>query len=110
MKNNIQSQNTYEELNTIENERDKARIGLCTTCKNGPTCMFLNGLNRQILHCEEFQIAEEEVEKQVNTLPGNNTQNEVKTAVKGLCASCDNLSFCTFDKPESGIWHCEEYL
>lgn len=104
---NNQNLRNYEEYSTLENEGDKEQLGLCTTCKNGPTCMFLNGVSRQILHCEEFQVSQEEVEKQVNTFLENN--KEPKTEIKGLCATCENLSECSYNKPESGIWHCEDY-
>jgi len=28
---------------------------------------------------------------------------------KGLCSNCDNRQTCIYPKPESGVWHCEEY-
>jgi hypothetical protein len=27
----------------------------------------------------------------------------------GLCRNCARLSDCTYPRPESGVWHCEEY-
>jgi hypothetical protein len=27
----------------------------------------------------------------------------------GLCSTCENSETCTFQKPEGGVWHCEEY-
>jgi hypothetical protein len=34
---------------------------------------------------------------------------EQPTASRGLCTSCELLKTCTFIKPESGVWRCEEY-
>lgn len=28
---------------------------------------------------------------------------------KGLCVNCDDRFICTFRRPESGVWFCEEY-
>ena len=29
--------------------------------------------------------------------------------VKGLCVNCAHRNYCMFPRPESGVWHCEEY-
>ncbi|MBX3393880.1 MAG: hypothetical protein KF841_00790 [Phycisphaerae bacterium] len=31
------------------------------------------------------------------------------TSAKGLCATCELRETCTFPRPESGVWRCEEY-
>jgi (2Fe-2S) ferredoxin/predicted RNA-binding Zn-ribbon protein involved in translation (DUF1610 family) len=28
---------------------------------------------------------------------------------RGLCLNCAKREFCTFPKPEGGVWHCDEY-
>ncbi len=28
---------------------------------------------------------------------------------KGLCMNCDERETCMLPRPESGVWHCEEY-
>lgn len=28
---------------------------------------------------------------------------------KGLCVNCDHRFTCAFQRPESGVWYCEEY-
>ena len=30
-------------------------------------------------------------------------------SVRGLCATCAKRSSCAFQRPEGGVWHCEEY-
>ncbi len=106
-----QKQNHNEEFTTLEPEQEKQYLGLCATCKNGPTCMFLNGLNRQILHCEEFEMPEGDTEKPSEENLEKSLPHKEKNLkeVKGLCATCDNLATCTYNKPESGVWHCEDY-
>lgn len=104
----MENQKHKDQLNTLEMEREKEFLGLCSTCKNGPTCMFLDGVGRQILHCEEFQVFQDKPERQHN-IETNNFNNTSHSPLKGLCATCDNLVDCSYDKPECGIWHCEEY-
>jgi hypothetical protein len=29
--------------------------------------------------------------------------------LKGLCGNCDFADTCIYDKPVTGIWHCNEY-
>jgi hypothetical protein len=28
---------------------------------------------------------------------------------KGLCANCEKRQTCTLQRPEGGVWHCDEY-
>jgi hypothetical protein len=39
---------------------------------------------------------------------GNNSSAKAKR-LKGLCGNCDNAETCIYDKPATGIWHCNEY-
>ncbi|HQI02878.1 MAG TPA: hypothetical protein PLA18_16505 [Deltaproteobacteria bacterium] len=32
-----------------------------------------------------------------------------KRKALGLCSNCVNREVCRFPRPESGVWHCEEY-
>ena len=27
----------------------------------------------------------------------------------GLCVNCDQRLVCRYDRPEGGVWHCEDY-
>ena len=29
--------------------------------------------------------------------------------IKGLCMNCAHSAYCLLPRPESGVWHCEEY-
>ncbi len=106
----VQKQNFNEEYTTLEPEREKHYIGLCATCKNGPTCMFLNGVSRQILHCEEYEISDEDTAAQQDKAQENPAHAvEPKNKARGLCATCENFETCSYNKPEGGVWHCEDY-
>lgn len=84
--------------------------GLCITCKNVDTCIFLKNSTKPIISCEEFENVEtveklnEDVKKDVEV------KFENQNLKLGLCANCENRYDCTFEKPESGVWHCEEYI
>lgn len=42
--------------------------------------------------------------------PGGVVLNvEMPQAAQGLCTTCELRESCTFTKPESGVWRCEEY-
>lgn len=82
--------------------------GLCMTCNRSAECSYIAGHDRPILHCEEFdgsgplnpgRFASEAAEK----------SEYLHTDVMGLCCNCAHIEICGFQKPEGGIWHCEEY-
>ena len=37
-----------------------------------------------------------------------NDENDIGREM-GLCSHCENREFCTYPKPEGGVWHCDEY-
>ena len=89
--------------------------GLCTTCKNAPTCTFIRNQDVPIVQCEEFECEtapkKEFVEKDCPPkiiLSKIDKKDEGK--YKGLCSDCENRKECTFPKQEGGVWHCEEYI
>ncbi|MEO0233964.1 MAG: hypothetical protein ABIN39_06225 [candidate division WOR-3 bacterium] len=84
--------------------------GLCVTCKNSKSCIFLQNSTKSIISCEEFENVETTVEKTKGDLKENFVSKVKGYDLKiGLCANCENKIDCKFEKPESGVWHCEEY-
>ena len=91
--------------------------GLCSTCNNAPTCVFPRNPDLPVLHCEEFDGAEYQSAEAVGredsraahaaTSPGS--EDDDSSRHLGLCSNCDERKWCTFSKPKSGVWHCEEY-
>lgn len=85
--------------------------GLCSTCNNTPSCSFrLIDPKRLIWYCELFDYyvqVKEQIPKSKAIL--DSIPESKNTRFKGLCMNCEICDTCTYPKPESGIWHCEEY-
>jgi len=101
---------------TISNEYH----GLCPTCKSSPYCTFPVPPTESVFQCEEFEGAHinpvnlkrnpHEVSFPsipLQTWPG--PVERVHNKYTGLCSTCESSETCTFQKPEGGVWHCEEY-
>jgi hypothetical protein len=113
-------QNVATEIETKKGEiygpetKEKEYIGLCSTCLNDKSCMFARSLEHPILQCEEFEIYEPNYLRYFSNevFQENNSQNieEIESnKFKGLCSNCEDRQICTHYKPETGIWHCEDY-
>ena len=88
--------------------------GLCSTCKHASTCIFPRYPLRPSIYCEEFEI-------EITTpgkMPVDDTSRLTELHIAevedssmpiGLCSDCENVQSCVFQKPEGGVWHCEEY-
>jgi len=89
-------------------------LGICLTCRFGPTCELLNGNSRPVLQCEQFEMCDvltRAKSRPVDSPPNRQAgQEEPETnGLLGLCRSCLSRAACTFSRPEAGVWHCEEY-
>ena len=90
-------------------KRKKAKtksLGLCCTCVHIKNCMYFKNSDKPIHYCEEFDSGE--VVLEVVKKPKKSPEKEEKV-YSGLCRNCEHRDTCTFEKPEGGIWHCEEY-
>lgn len=90
----------------------KKHNDLCFTCDDGVSCNYPKSHGKPIMQCEEFSCAPTPSKKDVKTPKVNSTdcrQKDNSTNYNGLCANCENSKTCAIDKPEGGIWHCEEY-
>jgi len=84
--------------------------GLCTTCNHARNCSYIRNSSQPVVFCEEFEcftppVVEETVDAPAPTVEDMRTWDEYK----GLCVNCDMRETCAIRKPETGIWHCEEY-
>ncbi len=61
-----------------------------------------------VFSCEEF-CAEAPAATSLPPPPAAPPRAEEPISFKGLCANCENRATCTLLRPESGVWHCEEY-
>ena len=83
-------------------------LGICCTCKFQETCTYLLNATKPVFHCEEFETLKPR-EIMTNVQPESEPEPQETTNLKGLCKTCATRTTCKFTKPESGIWHCEEY-
>ena len=100
-----------------ENSISKPEViqGLCSTCNNSSSCYYhLRNGKRIVCFCELFddyepsaQIGDFSLLDEFIIKPNTPRTNKVK--LSGLCMNCENRNTCTYQKPESGVWHCEEY-
>ena len=86
---------------------------LCSTCKNASSCTFPRDPDKPTFNCEEFEIEETPFVRPagIEPLPAMDSATGEPDAAElvGLCSDCENRLSCTFQRPEGGIWHCEEY-
>lgn len=73
---------------------------LCGRCRFSATCVYGTAEQELIIACPGFQ-PESFTVKQSN--------GAVNTGAIGLCTSCERLEKCTRERPQSGVWHCEDY-
>jgi hypothetical protein len=85
--------------------------GLCQTCDHASTCGYIRNAEQPVMFCEEFDsstlpmVADAQLEAPAPTAADMRLWDEYK----GLCVNCDMRETCAIRKPETGIWHCEEY-
>lgn len=102
-----------ENLSAVLSERNK---GLCSTCNNAPACALCKDSDMPVIFCEEFDDSEPAPDFDNSSAAPQSDNVEVKDrAAKNadqidLCYNCDNRNHCAYDKPEGGVWYCEEYV
>lgn len=72
------------------------------SCAIGPTCSMHHG--SAVLQCEQFvskELAHHHVKPKV--------AKPHPTEFVGLCNLCEFVNKCTLQKPDDGVWNCEEY-
>lgn len=86
-----------------------ARNGLCLTCMYSGHCTFRKDSRSGVQFCEEYKAAGLPAPGQLPGITAVGKIAETRPTYKGLCSDCVNYAICSFPKPESGVWHCEEY-
>jgi hypothetical protein len=104
-------------IETHHEVKEKTNLGLCSTCISIKTCTGRKTWKGPVLFCEEFcdivpltnrqRIKPESAAPQ--TSPAKAAADEREVQFKGLCMNCESRHTCCFPKPETGVWHCEEY-
>jgi len=98
--------------NTLVAHKNRSiRQGLCETCKHADNCTFPLYDDRPVLQCEEFEGETNETVQHIASpeIETNHERVSDKEKLLGLCENCANRDICTFEKPEGGVWRCEEY-
>lgn len=95
-------------------KQTEAFSGLCSTCNDAPTCVQALKAMQPILFCDMFddhcppaQSRQADVETAAISAPLREEAEPL--AMKGLCQNCDHRHDCALPRPETGVWHCEEY-
>ncbi len=89
--------------------------GLCVTCNHVSACAYAASAQQPTLSCELFDNVDglHAAALASAALVGGSTAHRAEGAdarpVRGLCANCDLWGTCALPRPESGVWHCEEY-
>ncbi|KUG23944.1 hypothetical protein ASZ90_006242 [hydrocarbon metagenome] len=83
--------------------------GICLTCAHFSKCALKHEKRAPIgiQYCEEYQTVC--LEPVVVTYEKPKKMKQPPSGILGLCSNCVHYSYCSFPKPEAGIWHCEDY-
>lgn len=89
--------------------------GLCEVCAHGSECTYLRNPDVPVLQCGEFEgygprpeTTQKKFAEQSDRQMAQPSEAEPAN-LKGLCINCDRRHTCTYPKPETGVWRCEEY-
>ena len=101
-------------INLIDDIKD-SKFSLCAVCAKRKSCTFIKDSKHPIVNCDEFEIDDNfkidlnHIQKYESSERYNFNIKKEKTDHLGLCVDCARRSECTYEKPESGVWHCDEY-
>lgn len=87
----------------------KKKQGICLTCVHFSRCVLrpADCSQKDIQFCEEYQTVC--LEPVVVNYEKPKKMKQVPSGILGLCCNCDHYAYCSFPKPEAGVWHCENY-
>lgn len=89
--------------------------GLCSICENAMHCTFPRQAERPVMQCDEYEDLIEERLTQALQAPRLRLvtepapEDEASDRTRGLCRTCEHRETCTYPRPESGVWRCEEF-
>jgi hypothetical protein len=90
--------------------QEGARLGLCPLCENDEACTLREHPGMDVRECEEFdgRPADPPSWRSSSGTTHSLPSPGLLQGPLGLCRICDLLRGCTYPKPESGVWQCEE--
>lgn len=85
--------------------------GLCMNCANSLDCALVSKKRASlgVRFCEEYETVQLAA---ADPSTGRASQGSIPRAhsgMLGLCGNCDHYPGCAYPKPETGVWHCEDY-
>ncbi|HEX6852429.1 MAG TPA: hypothetical protein VF139_13615 [Candidatus Polarisedimenticolaceae bacterium] len=83
--------------------------GLCATCSHAPACTHHRIPGVPVAFCDDLSPLVLETPDPCGVEALTVPEAPRTTALKGLCATCERRVTCTYPKPESGVWRCEEF-
>jgi hypothetical protein len=109
-----------EPVRSLTEDQEKPivkRKGICGTCIYGLDCVHVESPENPKIFCEEYESEEHPAMRiseggLLNAMPDSlrqETEDLRKARELGLCFNCAHREGCSFQKPEGGVWHCEEY-
>ncbi len=89
--------------------KEKKYRGICSTCRNAPTCIMIKNSIQTVWQCEEFEVYPfRPVIK--NSKIDTYCEDKNNSKYLGLCRSCENRETCIYIKQDLVVWHCELYI
>jgi hypothetical protein len=88
--------------------------GLCSTCINAASCMYLKSRRHPVHQCEQFDDYVPTLSvRRANPRIANPRADPVVARQPngrlGLCGTCEAYEACIYCQPDGGVWHCDEY-
>jgi hypothetical protein len=83
--------------------------GLCTACANAPTCTHARIPGVPVVSCDDAAPLAIAVAPATGVEARPPRAHVPRAGATGLCATCVRFSDCTYPKPETGVWRCEEF-
>jgi len=84
---------------------------ICSNCVNRTGCIILARATVPIHSCELHEclsLSNADTGSEKKGVPEPEAASH-DLSLLGLCANCLNRRQCTLSRPQSGVWHCEEY-
>ncbi len=90
------------------NIKQVEEASICFDCAKKDFCYLKSDPALINYYCEEYSCESLVREKTSQVIVESEPKIDEST-LKGLYVNCENRNQCSAKKPESGIWHCEEY-
>lgn len=107
-----------ERVRNAQKAQFESSSGICSNCVHAEGCTLNPYLERKVINCGEFEpfppkkraLNVQQVKTELSgIIRKKKAEQNYKTEYLGICKYCVNREHCTFPRPESGVWTCDEY-